>query len=703
MRMKCCFRWMLTLVMLGIGAMALAQEPGPPPAPPKTKTLKVNFAGMDLATMARQVERMTGKSFLFDQNQLRNKKVTLQSETPISGEEFYRVFQAVCHMNGLALVPVEGAGLDLVKIVKAQGAFKEPGAHPVMVKGDAVPNNDMLVSYFVKLKHATPQKIQGVVTANLSSIGTVTQIPNTDLLLINDVASSVRRAEKLITLLDVPGKPVINERVQIQHIPVEKAHSMLQEHWQAMAKVKGGEVRRDQLAMLKDERLNMLYLVGTQEDVQQALKFLAAIDQDVPGAKRTIKYYRLKNVAVKDIVDYVGQLLGVALTSRQAEEAAQSAAPAPRRPGEAVPVPARPAVPAVPPAPAVVRQGGANQANNDAAPPAAELIPVEGLNTLVVAGDAAVHEETVSILENLDRRKGQVLIEVAIVQVTGDDSLDLGVEFLAINDSAGKRAHADTGSGFDLGKQSDPNGRGFPAQTIIDGFTGYAFRYVRDDQFQVILRALKTKGNVGIVSQPLLLVNDNEQASFQTKVSEPTVTSSQGTATTNNSFGGFADATTSLDITPHISPDGYINLEIVQTFEEFQGTSNQSGIPPPKISNSTTTRVTIPDRKTIVIGGFSRDSATESRQGIPGLMRIPGIGKAFSREVKTKTSSRLYLFVRPKVLTMPDFSDLRRESTEKRRDLDLFIKKLPMKEQIHEKVGADEDTELQPLPIKEKK
>jgi type II secretory pathway component GspD/PulD (secretin) len=307
------------------------------------------------------------------------------------------------------------------------------------------------------------------------------------------------------------------------------------------------------------------------------------------------------------------------------------------------------------------------------------------------------------ILENLDRRKGQVLIEVAIVQVSGDDSMDLGVEFLALNDSGGGRAYADTGTGFDLGKQSDPGGRGFPSQAAISAFTGYAFRFVREDQLQVILKALKTKGNVGIVSQPLLLVNDNEKAKFETKVSEPTVTSSQGTATTNNSFGGFADATTSLDITPHISPDGYVNLEIVQTFEEFQGESAGAGIPPPKVSNSTTTKVTVPDRKTIVIGGFTRDSSTDTRRGVPGLMEIPGLGKIFSREIKRKTSSRLYLFVRPKVLSMPDFRDLRQESNEKKEDLDRLTRKSRIKAEIDERVGGKEDLELRPVPITEQK
>jgi type II secretory pathway component GspD/PulD (secretin) len=219
---------------------------------------------------------------------------------------------------------------------------------------------------------------------------------------------------------------------------------------------------------------------------------------------------------------------------------------------------------------------------------------------------------------------------------------------------------------------------------------------------QVILSALASKGNVGIASQPLLLVNDNEEASFSTKVSQPTTTVSQGTATTNTSFGGFADATTSVKITPHISPDGYVNLEINQTFEEFQGSSPGAGIPPPKVSNTTSTKVTIPDKQTIVIGGFTRDSAEDTRSGIPGLMQIPGLGRLFSKETKTKTASRLYLFVRPKILAMAGFEDLQQESGRKKTDLDQLTRKSRIRNEIDERVGKKDETgPILPLRVPE--
>lgn len=676
----------LLLLIPGIFISAAEEEP----------KVKINFAGIDLVTVAKQVERITKRSFLYDENTLRNKRVTLQSDGSIGADEFYRVFQAVCQMNGLSIISVEGAGIKLEKIVSAQSAFKEPGMQQVLVRGEQLPSGDALVSYLVKLKHTSVTKVMAVLTPVLSANGSALQVPNTDLLMINDAASSLKRAEKILLLLDVPGETVVTAAVQIVHIDTDKAQRFLSEYVQALAKVKTGDAPRDRLAMLKDERLNILHLIGIESEVKQAQAFLKTIDVESPGQRRTIRYYKLNNVPVKDIVDYVSQLLGVALQARTQTAdipvdipAAQPSLDGAVRPRTEVPLPA----PLLPPRAAVPRAsrvpGLGSRSGKDDLP--ADIIPVDGLNTLVVAGDETVHREVEGILKNLDRRKGQVLIEVAIVQVNGDGTLDLGVEGIRLKGSNKNEHFADVGTGFGIGKQGDPEGRGFPTESIISGITGSAFRFTTNDKLEVLVSALATKSNVSIVSQPLLLVNDNEDASFTTKVSQPTVTTSQGTATTNTSFSGFADATTSLKITPHISPDGYLNLEIEQTFEEFTGAPAGAGIPPPKVSNNASTRVSIPDRETIVIGGFTRDSSIDTASGVPGLMRIPGVGKLFSRENKSKTTSRLYLFVRPKILTKEGFGDLGQESEEKKRDVKKLSRDSEIKCEINEKLNHRAD------------
>src|SRR5260221_9877281 len=108
----------------------------------------------------------------------------------------------MCQMHDLVIIPVENAGINLEKIVKTQAAFKEPGSHPILVRGDALPPTESLVSYLVKLRHASPTKMLAALTPSLSSGGTAIQIPNTELLMVNDAASSIKRVERILALLD---------------------------------------------------------------------------------------------------------------------------------------------------------------------------------------------------------------------------------------------------------------------------------------------------------------------------------------------------------------------------------------------------------------------------------------------------------------------------------------------------------------------
>lgn len=658
--------------------------------------VKINIAALDLATVARQAERITKRSFLFDDALLRVKKVTLQSDTPINAAEYYRVFQSVCQMHGFLLVPVDDAGIRLEKIVPTQGAFKEPGAQLVILRGETLPHGDGLVSYLAKLKSATPARVLAALTPALSVTGNAMQIAGTDLILINDVASSVKRAERIIELIDTPADSVKTLTLQLKNLTAEKAQIMLTDYAQALARAKtggfgsgGGESARERFASVKDERLNTLRLMGSGVEVEAAARLIQELDVDAPEAKRTIKYYKLKNVSVKDIVEPASQLLSASLATRRTEDGGQWTVD-----GNSNSLSAGHSAPSThalagAAAPSSSQSAVAGARSNEAlkrAPGAPEIIPVEGLNTLVVVGDAAAQKEIESILENLDRRKGQVLIEVAIVQISGDDSLDLGAEFLKL-DGAGRGRQADAGTGFGIGAQTDAAKRGFPTQDALGSLSTAAFRFVGRDQFQVLISTLATRSNVSIVSQPLLLVNDNEEGSFTTKVSEPTVTTSQGTATTNTAFSGFADATTSLKITPHLSPGGFMGLEIVQTVEEFTGVAQSAGIPPAKVSNNATTKVTVPDRQTIVIGGFTRDSSMDSKSGIPGLMKLPGIGNLFSKTDKKKSVSRLYLFVHPRILSTADFEDLKQASAVKKDDVEKVSVKSNIKPEIQERIG----------------
>ena len=269
----------------------------------------------------------------------------------------------------------------------------------------------------------------------------------------------------------------------------------------------------------------------------------------------------------------------------------------------------------------------------------------------------------------LDRRRPQVMFEVAIIDVSADTELDLGVEWTAVDTPTDStRGHGF--SNYGIGERQGGT-TGFPSTTKVPTGTAGTFAGVTRGTYgniPLLLRVLSTNNKVNIRSTPILLVNDNEQASFSSLISEPTTSVSQGTATTHISFSGFVDAGTVLQLTPHISEGDYIRLEIMLQADTWLGASTTSGIPPPKSTNYLDTMVTVPNNRTVIIGGLTSEMMTRTRRGIPILMDIPLLGALFRHEVLEKKRSKLYLFVRPIILDDEKFEDLSQISEAKKKE-----------------------------------
>jgi type II secretory pathway component GspD/PulD (secretin) len=162
-----------------------------------------------------------------------------------------------------------------------------------------------------------------------------------------------------------------------------------------------------------------------------------------------------------------------------------------------------------------------------------------------------------------------------------------------------------------------------------------------------------------VISAPRLLVNDNATGTLSsvTEIPFTSVNASQTVATT--SFAGFADAGTTVSVTPHISDDNHLNLEFQITLNEFQGSAGTSGVPPPRQTDEIQSQVTIPDGHTLIVGGLNRLSGTHDIDGIPILERIPIVRLATSKQDRSQDRTSLFIFLRPVILRDDKFRDLK--------------------------------------------
>ncbi|TVQ61538.1 MAG: hypothetical protein EA379_06280 [Phycisphaerales bacterium] len=273
-------------------------------------------------------------------------------------------------------------------------------------------------------------------------------------------------------------------------------------------------------------------------------------------------------------------------------------------------------------------------------------------NQVIIKAPARQQAEFKSIVEKLDVRRPQVYIEAKIVSVTTRDDFTFAVE------SQFTPGQSVLFTNFGLttaGEGSDATDR----RNVSTGLSGLTAAIIKNDYVPIVINALQRVGDTRIVSNPQLLVNDNEEAELISVREEPFSQTSQGGDTTITSQGGVAEAGTTLTITPRISDAGMLNLEYAVELSSFDGTSPGGGLQPPKQKENYRSIVTLPSDSTMVIGGLSMERSAQNVSKVPFLGDIPIIGELFRSTSRQTMQSTIYVFIRPVIMRDANFGDLR--------------------------------------------
>ncbi len=272
-------------------------------------------------------------------------------------------------------------------------------------------------------------------------------------------------------------------------------------------------------------------------------------------------------------------------------------------------------------------------------------------NSLIVVAPANIQGLYAELIQSLDQRRPQVLIEAKVIAVDTSDDFTLGVE-VSIGDRTGAKRLFNFTS-FGLSEVDAASG----ALTVIPGL-GFNGTLVDPDVADVVVRALSAHRRARVLAAPKILVNDNSTGKLESVSSVPfaSVNASQTVSTT--SLGGSQQAGTIITVTPHINEDDHLQLEFDVEFSTFSG-SGTGGLPPPRQIDRVGSTVTIPDGKTVVVGGLKRTGNDYTFSGIPWVEHIPVLRELTSRTDRNNTTTSFFLFIRPVVLRDSRFADLR--------------------------------------------
>ena len=291
-------------------------------------------------------------------------------------------------------------------------------------------------------------------------------------------------------------------------------------------------------------------------------------------------------------------------------------------------------------------------------------------NSLIVYAPSNVQGLYEKLIKSLDQRRPQVMIEAEIVAVNTSGNFSLGVE-VSMGDRTGDTKLFKFNS-FGLSEVDASTGMLTPK-----GFAGFNGVLLDPEVADVIVSALSSHNRGRVLASPKILVNDNQTGTLESVESFPFNSVNVINTVGSQSLGGNQQAGTIITVTPHINEDDHLQLEFDVEFSSFEGEQISTGgdnpglLPPQRKIDRVGSVVTIPDGKTVVVGGLKRGFASETFSGVPWIEKIPVL-----RELTSKTSAEdkctsFFLFIRPKILRDSQFRDLQYLSDNDIREMEI--------------------------------
>lgn len=273
-------------------------------------------------------------------------------------------------------------------------------------------------------------------------------------------------------------------------------------------------------------------------------------------------------------------------------------------------------------------------------------------SSMVIKDGASVFPMVESLLASLDKPTAQVMIEGRIVEINTNDERDLGIQWgikmtaantlSSLGGLSGLSSGPFTGNKFMVDVPANVAGRG----------SGINFGILSPDRtfgLDLQLSALEKVGNTKVISNPKILTVDNGKAKILQGKSIPVrKLTTEGTISTE-----FKDINIELNVSPHITPDKSVGLDIEIKKEELDFAFVSIEGTPSTDKKEAKTSVIIRDGETIVIGGMYKVNEQDSKQGVPGLMKIPILGWLFKQQANTVTATELLIFITPRIVEKP--------------------------------------------------
>lgn len=561
---------------------------------------QINLKNADISAFIGQVSDITGKSFVIDPRV--KGRVNVLSSEPLDKQGVYELFLSVLQVHGYAAVPAGD-----VTLVVQQNEVKQQGRD---LSAKTKKNSQEMLTKVIVIKNTPALDLVPILRPLVARYGHLAGVRSVNALIISDHSSNIFRIEQIIKKLDKTGNEEL-EVIQLKEAWVGDVVKMLQSldpNNVSQGNSNNGGRTSGSLRVVADERSNRLILKGEKNARQKVRGLIESLDKP-SYFSGTTKVLRLQYASAKKLAKMLGGL----------------SADAP--------------------------DGGdkKNQAKSKTG-----IYADEELNALVVRAEPSMLREMEELVSSLDVPRAQVLIESAIVEVSGSIDDALGVQW-GVGDANGPVG----GTNFSLaGPSLTDVAEGIatknPAKAVGRGLSlGALMQKDGNPEFAVLLQALEGNTNTNLLSTPSIMTIDNQEAEIVVGQNVPFRTGSTASNNNGNPFVTIKrqDVGTTLKVVPHIHEGKSIRLEIVAQQESVSKTTVAGSADLITDKRSLKTTVMADNGSTIVLGGLIRDDVREVENKVPLLGDIPLLGWLFRSKTTENKKSNMMVFLRPTIIS----------------------------------------------------
>jgi general secretion pathway protein D len=568
------------------------------------------------------MSKLTGKNFVVDNRVKGN--VTIISPTKISVKDAYRVFESVLEINGFSSVE---AG-SVIKIVPAPNAKGDNLDTRIVTETGDETIDDRVVTRLIPLEYAKSDELKNLFSPLVPKGSIVLSYRDTNMLIVTATLSSIDRLLKIVEKIDVESVGKQISVLPLKHADAKKLVQSLSAIFSAKAKeAKAKQSTELDVSFVADERTNSVILLAGIQEINRVKELIEILDQEVPKGDERIRVYYLEHASAESLVKVLLEI-------------------------------------------PTDKQDQAAQGTQKKAPILSEKVKImadKATNSLIIMADKEDYPVLEDVIAKLDIPRAMVYIECLIMEVNTTRGLNIGTEWKAsqgYNDDSrvvfGGFGGTSTSSGYsNLTGASTAGTSGYA--TLPTGFSvgvlGKKFNIggVTFPDIQAIVQAFQNDKDVHILSTPQILTTENEEASITVGKNVPFQTRSAaeaGTAT-YNSFE-YKDVGITLKITPQISKDKLVRLNVSQELTKLDSSANQTSPDrPTTFKREIKTTIIVEDANSVVIGGLIDESLTKTEYKTPCLGDVPVLGWAFKSVSKGEDKTNLYVFLTPRVVKNP--------------------------------------------------